>query len=153
MSIANNLRAHLAWFNNIPKHLEKLKTTRTIPFRFAGPAQTNEHCPFPQQLWNKLTSKRWEQDSRQNIGKTIQITKQPERAFGVKKQIFSSAPACAIPNTNIQPQSKLTHSNTMNNSMNSSSIHTTRNITPRNTNISNPISQNTSYPGSSGKRK
>eukprot|EP01083_Nonionella_stella_P164140 542472_1 len=85
MSIANNLRAHLAWFNNIPKHLEKLKTTRTIPFRFAGPAQTNEHCPFPQQLWNKLTSKRWEQDSRQNIGKTIQITKQPERAFGVKK--------------------------------------------------------------------
>eukprot|EP01083_Nonionella_stella_P187349 688185_1 len=151
MSVTNNLREHLEWFNTIPKDLQKPKRTRTIPFKFATQEQINEHCPNPQQLWNKLTSKRWAQGSRQNIGKTIQITKQPERAFGVKKQIFTSAPA--IPDTNIQPQSKLTHSNKMNNSMNSSSIHTTRNITPRNTNISNPISQNTSYAGSSGKRK
>ena len=78
MSVQNNLHEQLEWFNrHKPQSLERLERERNGRFEFATQQEINEYCPNAHERWNKLsTNIAW--GSHINIGKTKQITKQPE---------------------------------------------------------------------------
>ena len=88
-SIRNNLHKELEWFNNNNNgRVDKLKRKRNEAFEFATREYLNQHCSSSQNDWNKLSINRsW--GSHIDIGTTKKITKQPERAFGVKKESYS----------------------------------------------------------------